>query len=98
MKNPDQNDFRPEKVEEAKKKIEQGLDKDPEAIGEVVKRLLPKILNGIVCWHCQGRKTCNCSMCSPSSKKCPCQICFGIGKLSIGGTPLISEEEFWLNC
>jgi len=97
MKNPAQSDFRLEKVKEAKKKIEQGLDKDPEAIGEVVKCLLPEILHVVPCWHCGGEKICNCPMCSPSLEKRPCQICFGIGKLSTVGTPLISEEELWLN-
>jgi len=35
--------LRPEKVAEAKKKINQGLDQDPVAIGEVIKELMEKL-------------------------------------------------------
>lgn len=97
MENSAPNDFRPEKIKEAKRKIEADLNKDPEAIGAVIKRLLPKVLNGVPCWHCNGEGKCNCSLCSLSSQKRPCRICFGKGKLSIDGSPLISEEEFFLD-
>ena len=35
--------LRPEKVAEAQKKISQGLDQEPVAIGEVVKELMKKL-------------------------------------------------------
>jgi len=40
---PPEGVLRPEKVAEAQKKISQGLDQDPVAIGEVVKELMKKL-------------------------------------------------------
>ena len=40
---PPEGTLRPEKVVEAKRKIEQGLDQDPVPIGVVVKKLMEKL-------------------------------------------------------
>ena len=88
MSRPPEGILRPEKVRQARQKIADGLDQNTEAIGTIIERLLPEILYGVSCWHCQGKGICNCSMCSPNpSIKACCQICQGQKKLNLDGQP-----------
>jgi len=92
-----EEEIRQEKIEKAKRDIERGVDKNPEVIDEVVKRILPKIFpTTILCFHCEGKKFCNCSLCSSSPDKTkPCFVCYGMGVLNKEGRPLIGFNEFF---